>query len=184
MDIKYEQPQVQFFVIFRIKPMSQAMAELFRRITSGVYVVGVAAQESRNAFTAAWIQPVSFQPLLLALSINPKHSSYRLLKEGGVFSVNVLRCDQIALASHFGGPNQIDKLAAVAWHPGKTGAPLLDDILARFECEMTGEFSAGDHVLILGRVLDGTLLQPEAEPLTYRETDDMDGASMIFPDSF
>ncbi len=160
------------------------MAELFRRITSGVYVVGVAAQERHNAFTAAWVEPVSFQPLLLALSINPKHSSYQLLKDGGVFSVNVLRRDQIELAAHFGGPNQSDKVAAVAWHPGKTGAPLLDDVLARFECEMTGEYPAGDHVLILGRVLDGVLLQPEAEPLIYRDTGDMDGASMIFPDSF
>lgn len=164
--------------------MSQTMAELFRRITSGVYVVGVAAQERHNAFTAAWVEPVSFQPLLLALSINPKHSSYKLLKDGGVFSVNVLRRDQIELAAHFGGPNQNDKVAAVAWHPGKTGAPLLDDALAHFECELTGEYPAGDHILILGRVLDGVLLQPDAEPLIYRDTGDMDGASMIFPDSF
>ena len=38
--------------------------------------------EARNAFTAAWVMQVSFDPLLLALSINPHHSSYRLLKEG------------------------------------------------------------------------------------------------------
>ncbi len=164
--------------------MSHAMAELFRRITLGVYVVGVAARERHNAFTAAWVQPVSFQPLLLALSINPRHSSYQLLKEGGGFSVNVLRRDQIELAAHFGGPSQTDKLAAVAWHAGKTGAPLLEDVLARFECEMVAEYLAGDHVLIVGRVLDGILLQPEAEPLIYRDTGDMDGASMIFPDNF
>lgn len=164
--------------------MSQAMAELFRRITLGVYVVGVGARERHNAFTAAWVAPVSFQPLLLVLSINPKHSSYQLLKEGGGFSVNVLRRDQIDLAAHFGGPSQTDKLAAVDWYPGKTGAPLLEDVLARFECEMTEEYPVGDHVLIVGRVLDGVLLQPEAEPLIYRETGDMDGASMILPDRF
>lgn len=164
--------------------MSLAMADLFKRITTGVYVVGVAAGERRNAFTAAWVMPVSFQPLLLALSINPRHSSYALLRQGGVFSINVLRWDQIELAGHFGAPADIDKLARVAWHPGKTGAPLLDDVLARFECELAGEHPAGDHVLALGRVVDGALVQPEAEPLTYRDTGDMDGASAIFPDRF
>ena len=45
-------------------------------------MVGVAHGEVRNAFTAAWVMQVSFDPLLLALSINPHHSSYGLLKEG------------------------------------------------------------------------------------------------------
>jgi flavin reductase (DIM6/NTAB) family NADH-FMN oxidoreductase RutF len=69
--------------------MSGSLATLFKRLTQGVYVIGVAHEEVRNGFTAAWVMQVSFDPLLLALSINPHHSSYRLLKEGGAFSVNV-----------------------------------------------------------------------------------------------
>ena len=56
--------------------MSDSVAALFQRLTQGVYVVGVAHGEVRNAFTAAWVMQVSFDPLLLALSINPHHSSY------------------------------------------------------------------------------------------------------------
>ena len=62
-------------------------------------MVGVAHGEVRNAFTAAWVMQVTFDPLLLALSINPHHSSYRLLKEGGAFSVNVLKKGQLHLAT-------------------------------------------------------------------------------------
>ena len=51
----------------------------------------------RNAFTAAWVMQVSYNPLLLALSINPSHSSYLLLKDGQSFSVNVLKKDQLNL---------------------------------------------------------------------------------------
>jgi flavin reductase (DIM6/NTAB) family NADH-FMN oxidoreductase RutF len=69
---------------------------------AGVYVVGVAHGEVRNAFTAAWVMQVSFDPLLLALGINPHHSSYRLLNEGRAFSVNVLKKGQLDLAEHFG----------------------------------------------------------------------------------
>jgi flavin reductase (DIM6/NTAB) family NADH-FMN oxidoreductase RutF len=60
--------------------MSGSIAALFQRLTQGVYVVGVGHREARNAFTAAWVTQVSFDPSLLALSINPHHSSYGLLK--------------------------------------------------------------------------------------------------------
>src|SRR5262245_57908601 len=82
--------------------MSRSIAALFQRLTQGVYVVGVAHGAVRNAFTAARVMQVSFDPLLLTLSINPHHSSYRLLKEGRAFSVNVLKKGQLDLAEHYG----------------------------------------------------------------------------------
>jgi flavin reductase (DIM6/NTAB) family NADH-FMN oxidoreductase RutF len=160
------------------------MAELFQRIGTGVYVVGVADGEKRNAFTAAWVMPVSFQPLLLALSINPRHSSYALLRAGRGFTLNVLARDQFDLAAHFGGPAGADKLAAFPWRLGRTGAPLLENMPAWFECEWAAECVAGDHVLVLGRVIDGALTDPSREPLSYRDTGDLDGAAALYPDAF
>ena len=49
---------------------------------------------------------------------------------------------------------------------------------------MVGEHPAGDHVLALGKVIDGRLLDSKAEPMAYRETGAMDGASALFPDVF
>lgn len=164
--------------------MSVNVAEWIKRITTGVYVVGATADQKQNAFTAAWVMPASFQPLLLAVSINPQHSSYAMIKAGGVFSINVLGTDQLALAAHFGAPAVVDKLAGVPWSPGKTGAPLLDGVVAYGECEVFGESPAGDHVLVLGRVIAGALLKPATEPLSYRDTGDMDGASTLLPTSF
>ena len=46
------------------------------------------------------------------------------------------------------------------------------------------EHPAGDHVLVLGKVINGKLLDSQAEPMTYRETGTMDGASELFPDAF
>ena len=62
--------------------MSGSIAALFQSLTQGVYVVGVAHGEVRNAFTGAWVMQVSFDLLLLALSINPRHSSCGLLRDG------------------------------------------------------------------------------------------------------
>jgi flavin reductase (DIM6/NTAB) family NADH-FMN oxidoreductase RutF len=164
--------------------MSDSIAALFQRLTQGVYVVGVAHGELRNAFTAAWVMQVSFDPLLLALSINPRHSSYALLRQGRAFSVNVLKRSQLELAANFGRPARDDKLALTEWATGRTGAPLLREALAWFECQLVGEHPAGDHVLALGKVIDGKLLDSKAEPMAYRETGAMDGASALFPDNF
>ncbi len=161
--------------------MSAAIADLFQRLTQGVYVVGVAHGEVRNAFTAAWVMQESFDPLLLAMSIHPNHSSYKLLKQSRAFSVNVLKKDQMELAAHFGRPTGAEKLASVEWTTGRTGAPLLPAALAWFECQMVDEHPAGDHVLVLGKVIDGNLLDIKAEPMTYRETGFMDGATALFP---
>ena len=80
------------------------------------------------AFTAAWVMQVSFDPLLLALSISPQHSSYALLKQGRAFSVNVLKKGQLELAAHYGRPAPADKLALTEWTTGRTGAPLLREL--------------------------------------------------------
>lgn len=164
--------------------MRDSIAALLQRLTQGVYVVGVAHGEARNAFTAAWVMQVSFDPLLLALSINPQHSSYALLKQGRAFSVNVLKKGQLELAAHFGRPARADKLALTQWTRGRTGAPLLLQSLAWFDCQVVGEHPAGDHVLALGKVIDGKLLDCKAEPMAYRQTGAMDGASALFPDVF
>ena len=164
--------------------MDNSIAALFQRVTQGVYVVGLAHGQARNAFTAAWVMQVSFDPLLLALSINPQHSSYALLKQGGAFSVNVLKKGQLDLAAHFSQAARADKLASIAWTEGRTGAPLLQGCLAWFECRLVSEHLAGDHVLALGRVIDGRLLDAEAEPMIYSETGALDGASALFPDAF
>jgi len=125
-----------------------------------------------------------FQPLLLALSISPQHSSYALLEQGKAFSVNVLKKAQLNVAAHFAQSAQADKLASIVWTAGRTGAPLLQDCLAWFECRLVSEIPAGDHVLALGQVIEGRLLDAAAEPMIYRDTGALDGASALFPEVF
>lgn len=159
------------------------VAELFRRLSYGVYVVGVADGKQHNVFTAAWVMQASFEPLLLALSINQEHASYPVLKAGGGFTVNVLKQGQQDLARRFGtrSGRDEDKLAGIRWRPGRTGAPILEDALAYFDCELSRGMPAGDHELVLGRVTDGKVLDLNSAPLTYADTGEMDGSSALYP---
>jgi flavin reductase (DIM6/NTAB) family NADH-FMN oxidoreductase RutF len=160
-----------------------SVVALFRRLSLGVYVIGVSDGERRDAFTAAWIMQASFNPLLLAISINPDNASYELLHASGCFTVNVLKQSQLELARHFGTTSgrNLDKLARVRTLSGRAGTPILQESLAYFECDLEGRTRAGDHELVLGRVVDGRILDPNATPLTYAETGDMDGSSGLYP---
>jgi flavin reductase (DIM6/NTAB) family NADH-FMN oxidoreductase RutF len=164
--------------------MLNPLPSLFASLTHGVFVIGVASGERRNAFTAAWVMQASFDPPILALSINPRHSSYRLMTEGRAFTVNVLACDQLSLAEHFGQPAAVDKLATVAWQPAGSGAPLLDAALAIFDCRLQSQLEAGDHVIVTGLVVGGGLQRDGAQPLQYRDTGAMDGSAALFPSGF
>ena len=162
----------------------EEIANLFRKLTHGVYVIGVVDGEQVNAFTAAWVMHVSFDPLILAISINPNHSSYTMVENSKVFSVNVLNNKQLELAMHFGKPSSTDKLADIKWHIERTGAPIIDESLAYFECRVTDKCQAGDHVIITGRVINGAVLDQGASPLLYSDTENVNGSARLYPDSF
>jgi flavin reductase (DIM6/NTAB) family NADH-FMN oxidoreductase RutF len=151
---------------------------LFKQISHGVYVIGVSDGERQNAFTAAWVMQASFNPPLLAISINPEHYSYQLLQAGGVCTVNVLGCDQYTLAEQFGRSAK-DKMAGFQWQKATTGAPVLTESLAYFDCQVSHYTDAGDHKIAVCKVIAAARLN-EGQPLLYNQTGDMDGSSGLY----
>ena len=166
--------------------MNEQPLEVFRRLTSGVYVVGVAHGGRHDAFTAAWITQVSFEPLLLALSINPTHASYPILVAAGAFGVSVLGPGQFELARHFGTQSgrTVDKLLDQRWEASAGGSPVLSDAIAQLDCRVVRRFPAGDHELVLGRVAGGRVLAPDQAPMRYAETGNLDGSAALYPATF
>ncbi|MGZ5012023.1 MAG: flavin reductase family protein [Methylobacter sp.] len=151
---------------------------LAKQISLGVYVIGVGKGERQNAFTAACVMQVSFDPLLLAISINPKHYSYQLLQESGVCTVNVLGQEQYALAEHFGRSVK-DKMAGFQWQQAETGAPVLSESLAYFDCQVSHYTDAGDHKIAVCKVVAAAKLN-QGTPMLYSQTGDMDGSSELY----
>ena len=158
--------------------MIENLEALFKQISHGVYVIGVSDGERQNAFTAACVMQVSFNPPLLAISINPEHYSYQLLQAGGICTVNVLGQDQYAVAEHFGRSAK-DKMAGFQWQKDKTGAPILSESLVYFDCRVNHYTDAGDHKIAVCEVIAAARLN-EGRPLWYNQTDDLDGSSELY----
>lgn len=159
--------------------MIENAEQLVKQISHGVYVVGVSNGEQENAFTAAWVMQVSFDPLMICFSINPAHYSYKLLQEGCICTINVLAKQQYAIAEHFGTSGLKDKMAGYQWQKAITGAPVLSESLSYFDCRVSHFAEAGDHKIAVCEVVDADFLNT-GELMLYNETGDMDGSSEIY----
>ena len=150
----------------------QAKKTALRKIPHGVYIIGAVQDGQFNAFTGTWLTQVSFTPPLVALGIRKDSHSLEMIRQGRVFSVNLLGKHQKSIAEHFVKPASVigEKLKDVPHRPGKTGAPILEEAIAYFECEVREIANErGDHALVIGEVVEAGV--PKDEPsLTLMDT--------------
>lgn len=148
-----------------------AKKTVLRWFTYGMYVVTCRDDESTGAFTANWLSQASFDPPIVMVSIENDAHSLPLIRNSGVFTVNVLESGQRRLAGHFGKKTAKvgDKLAEIEHYQTDSGQPVLNDALGYVVCRVTGEMDAGDSVVVLGEVVEAGTHRDEAEPLTMAE---------------
>ncbi|HEX6818434.1 MAG TPA: flavin reductase family protein [Ktedonobacterales bacterium] len=144
--------------------------EALRLFTYGLYAVSVRAGERRNAFTANWLSQVSFDPPLLALSVDNTASSLELIRAAQRFVVNVYGAEQRELSGRLGKTlsRSPDKLEGIALGETASGQPYLRETLGWVEVAVESETPAGDSTLLLGRVVDAGVQRHGEEPLTMR----------------
>jgi flavin reductase (DIM6/NTAB) family NADH-FMN oxidoreductase RutF len=165
--------------------MSTAPVEVFRRLTTGVYVVTASSSDVTGGFTAAWVMQVSFEPLLVAVSVNPEHATWPLVRDSGRFVINVLASDQQDVARHFGTASgrDADKFAAIRSERVDEGL-VIGDAVAWVGCRVEQQVLAGDHVVLIARVTSGDVQNRKATPMAYAETGNMDGSAGLYPPRF
>jgi flavin reductase (DIM6/NTAB) family NADH-FMN oxidoreductase RutF len=145
----------------------------FAALVHGVYVATTRLEDVVNGMTASWLCQVSLKPLMVAVSIAPSRYSHRLIKESGIFAVNVLDSSQADLGKRFGykSGRQVDKFAGLEWTTAATGAPILPQAYAYLDLRLKETLPAGDHTLFLGEVVAAKILHPQAQPLVFKKSD-------------
>jgi len=87
------------------------------------------------------------------------------------WAVSILGDDQRTTAARFAMKGRVsDRLlfADLAHERGpESGAPLVTGALATVECRTEQRISAGDHVLLIGRVLEARVGAERGGPLVY-----------------
>ena len=131
--------------------------EHFRHVLShyptGVVVVTAVAGDGGLAGMAVGsFTSVSLNPPLVAYLPDVSSTSFPRIRTATSFCVNVLAADQHSVCRAFatrGG----DKFAGTEWSANRYGAPRLAGAAAWIDCDLESVTEAGDHYLVLGRVL-------------------------------
>jgi flavin reductase (DIM6/NTAB) family NADH-FMN oxidoreductase RutF len=142
-------------------PVEDALSyEKFRAVmgsfASGVSVVTTMDEEGTPyGLTCSAVCSVSAGPPLLLCCVRTPSRTLDTLRKRGRFAVNFLDSQARDLSELFAG-RMTDKFAPADWTPGPTlGMPVLDRTVAHAECEVHETVDAGDHVVVLGRLLSG-----------------------------
>ncbi len=128
-------------------------------VASTVSVVTTNGSAGRYGLTVSSISSVTVdtkRPTLLAC-VNLSSHSVRALLDNAIFCVNVLRAEQVDVASGFARSAAIgdrDKFAEFEWTTQITGAPRLQNPLVAFDCSLVSTMTIGTHVVLFGEVED------------------------------
>jgi flavin reductase (DIM6/NTAB) family NADH-FMN oxidoreductase RutF len=121
--------------------------------------------------TATAFMSVSLDPPLVLISLRTGARMDDLLDEQPLWAVSVLAESQRQIAGRFAMKGRISDRLLFADLPhvrgAVTGAPLVEGALATLECRTEQRVPAGDHTLVIGRVLTATVPSAEGGPLTY-----------------
>ncbi|HUC59186.1 MAG TPA: flavin reductase family protein [Streptosporangiaceae bacterium] len=138
-------------------------------IASAVTLVTIADDRDDVGVTVSAFCPVSLRPPLILVSLIAGSYPAELLGRVERFAVTVLGAGQRALAGRFaasGRPGARLMLDDVPHHRGEwSGALIPEEGLAAFECEVSGRFPAGDHLVVIARVLFVGNVKEFGEPL-------------------
>lgn len=154
--------------------MSDQLPEIdpvhFRKVM-GCHAAGVAvitaltSDGSPVGMAVTSFTSVSLDPPLVAFCPDRKSSTWPKIEAAGKFCVNLLAQGQIATCRSLGGRG-VDKFEGVLWHTSAHGMPVLDGALATIECTIHSVIEAGDHFIVLGRVLT-MQANDELSPLVF-----------------
>ncbi|GEP32611.1 hypothetical protein NSZ01_03790 [Nocardioides szechwanensis] len=160
-------------------PEALAAARQFRDVlgsfASGVTVVTTVSNGEPVGMTCQSFSSVSLDPPLVLFIPAKTSRAWPLMQRSGRFCVNFLAADQAELSNTMASRGT-DKFADVSWQPTEsTGSPLLEGALGYVDCSIHAVHEAGDHYVVIGRVLELALGEAE-KPLLffqgkYRTTD-------------
>jgi flavin reductase (DIM6/NTAB) family NADH-FMN oxidoreductase RutF len=121
--------------------------------------------------TATAFMSVSLDPPLVMVSLRNGSRMDDLLAEQPLWGVSLLSESQRHIAGRFAMKGRIsDRLLFedIPYTRGEVcGSPLVGGALAVLECRTEERVEAGDHTLVIGRVLNVGLPSADGGPLTY-----------------
>ena len=147
-----------------------AKKKALRQLIYGLYVATSREGNDYASGTITWLSQSSFDPPLVMAGIQRESSRHEAIIASCVFAIHVVCKSQKKLAITFFKTATVEgnRLSGFPFEPGVTGASVLLDPPAWFECRVVDELRRGEHTIFVGEVVAAGVRRDE-DPLTLRD---------------
>ena len=142
--------------------------EAMAQAATSVSIVTTDGPSGRFGMTVSAVASVSAEPPMVLACINRRSPAIEAIQTNAVFCINILSASQSALANCFAGRPDAGPafdFDTASWREGVSGAPILEDAAATFDCVLADSHDAGTHRIFIGRVQVADCTQHQ--PLAY-----------------
>lgn len=142
---------------------------LMRHQAGGVALIATGRHGGRTGLAATAVCSLTDAPPTLLVCVNQTASAHDVIEDTGFFSVNLLCPSHKELVGVFSGQTGLKGEARfddALWRTMVTGAPVLKDALASFDCEVVETKKVSTHTIYIGEVRDG-VANDDLGPLVY-----------------
>lgn len=132
----------------------KAFRNALGQFATGVTVVTTIDKDGNKiGMTANSFSSVSLDPMLVLWSVAKTCKVFEEFNEAKHFAIHVLKADQIDISNQFASSCE-DRFQNIESTEGAGGVPILNDYCAVFQCEMEARYEGGDHIILVGKVVD------------------------------
>jgi flavin reductase (DIM6/NTAB) family NADH-FMN oxidoreductase RutF len=152
--------------------MTRLLRDAMSHFATGVTVVTTHFEGQDYGMTCNSFSTVSLDPALVLWSIRKESHSHIAFTQSNGYMVSVLASQQQSTAMQFTHGTQVDRFHNMPVERSKThNHPLISGAVAWFDCQLEQVVTAGDHDILIGRVIDfGSLTNPTmGESLIYSQ---------------
>ena len=154
MDLTHSQPGARD-AAFEFVPTADKSREFRNALGlfgTGVTIVTTADEhQSPIGITVNSFASVSLNPALVLWSPAKASNRFSQFESAARYAIHVLGQSQARLASDFA--RNARSFDTCRWRWSEDGIPLIQDTVARFECERISSHDGGDHAIVVGRVI-------------------------------
>lgn len=132
----------------------KAFRNALGQFATGVTVVTTTDKDGNKiGMTANSFSSVSLDPMLVLWSVAKTCKVFNEFNEAKHFAIHVLKADQMNVSNQFASACD-DRFAGIETTEGAGGVPILNDYSVVFECEMEARHEGGDHIILVGKVVN------------------------------
>jgi len=149
----------------------RSLRDAFGQFATGVTVVTTLSESNEPiGLTANSFASVSLEPPLVSWCIDKDSTRFNEFAQAQYFTISVLSAEQQELSNLFAMRSWDDTVFDdTDWFKGLNNVPQIPNVSARFHCETAHVYEGGDHLIIVGGVLEYEC-DPQA-PLVFFQGD-------------